>query len=426
MSRTTTLIYKALGLGLTIMLPALAQAQSVESGSTTPYFSGAIRSYFDSQTFGGTTDPNKYAYALGGHLSVRTPDISGFSGSATLYFGSGLGINDTSPGYEFLDPLLIGDRQSIVVLGQDYLQYENSRLTIRAGNQLILTPWVNPSDAFLIPSTLTAIYATYRPTHHLSLVAFRSFAFKNRTSTNFTDETLLNQNALYPRIPVNNNGILAGGATYLTKSANLQVWAYKFYNLADLYYVQGGYKLPKVSGARPYLAAQVAHELADGIQSAGPVDATAFGFLAGIRYGRYDIFSAFDRVIPHHSFSEGGRALDNGGFVSPYTEQYSSDPLYTSDMDYGLVAASASGNSFKFGIVYHPIKNLRFKYAYSIYNTQPIVPNVDANYVTITYFPGKSFKGLSIRNRLQVDHGNPFSNYRGTFYDDRLMIQYKF
>lgn len=411
---------------LAVMVPMAAQAQSVSTQTYSPYISGAIRSYFDSQTAGGTTAPNKYAYALGGNLSVTTPAVDGISGAATLYFGSGLGINDTATNFEYLDPLLIGDRQSIAVLGQDYLQYHNAFLTIRAGNQLIVTPWVNPSDAFLVPSTFTAIYAAYRPAKHFRLVAFRSFAFKNRTSTNFTHETLLNQNAIYPHIPTNNNGILAAGLTYTSKTADLSAWAYKFYNIADLYYANGKYELPSYDQIRPYMAAQVAHERADGIQSAGPVDATAYGLMAGLRFGLFNIFSAFDRVIPHQVFSVGGRGLDNGGFVSPYTEQYSSDPLYTSDMDYGLVAAAAAGNSYKFGVVYRPLKNLRLKYAYSIYDTQPYLANVDANYVGISYIPTSGLRGLSIVSRLQIDHGNPFSGYRGTLYDERLMVQYKF
>ncbi|WP_264674717.1 hypothetical protein [Acidithiobacillus sp. HP-2] len=44
----------------------------------------------------------------------------------------------------------------------------------------------------------------------------------------------------------------------------------------------------------------------------------------------------------------------------------------------------------------------------------------------MTYTPGGFWKGLSLRNRLAIDHSNPYADYQGTFIDDRLMLQYAF
>ncbi|EGQ62056.1 hypothetical protein GGI1_10560, partial [Acidithiobacillus sp. GGI-221] len=120
------------------------------------------------------------------------------------------------------------------------------------------------------------------------------------------------------------------------------------------------------------------------------------------------------------------RPCTTGAFISPYTQQYSADPLYTSIMDYGLVDASASGHAWKFGFLLHPLRQVRIKYSYSMYDTAPYLPNVDANYLDVTYSPGGFWKGLSLRNRLALDHSNPYGGYHGTFIDDRLMLQYRF
>ncbi len=427
----------AAAVGALLMGPLVAQADTmphVEHYQTIQQFleagkvTGNIRSYYFNQLYSGSTLPNKYAYSLGGMLKVQTAPLYGLSAGVAFYTANSLGANDlNAPGYTHLDALLMGEKDSLNVLGQAYLQYQDRWLKVKAGDMLLHTPWMNPSDAFMIPSTFQAVTVQANPIHNLQLIGIREFRFKNRIQENYYRETLLNQNPIYPDMPDHMDGTLAFGVKAHWQGLKSSAWFYKFHDLANLFYGTVHYGVSGLPyGLKPFADFQYAREWADGAQYAGPVNATVFGGMVGLQTPLGQVFAAYDDIPGRSPFSMGGRTLYNGGFVSPYTQQYSADPLYTSIMDYGLVSSSAAGHAWKFGFLIHPLRQLRIKYSYSMYCTHPYLPNVDANYLDVTYTPGGFWKGLSLRNRLAVDHSNPYANYHGTFIDDRLMLQYAF
>lgn len=57
----------------------------------------------------------------------------------------------------------MGGKDSLNVLGQAYLQYQNPWLRMRVGDQLINTPWMNTSDIVMISSTFHAVTAQVTP-----------------------------------------------------------------------------------------------------------------------------------------------------------------------------------------------------------------------------------------------------------------------
>lgn len=415
-----------------ILLPNLAYADShyfsiqqfLEAGRIT----GSIRSYYINQIYSGSILPNKYAYSLGGMLKMHSAPLYGVSAAMAFYTANSLGANDVNaPGYTHLDALLMGEKDSLNVLGQAYLQYQDHWLHAKVGNILLNTPWMNPSDAFMIPSTFQALSVRVTPFKNLQVIGLREFRFKNRIQDHYYRETLLNQNPLYPQMPDHIDGTLAFGVKAHWQGWLSTVWYYQFYDLANLFYGTAYYSVPDLpDGLKPFADFQYAREWANGAQYAGPINATIFGGIVGLQIPVGQIFAAYNAIPGRSPFSMGGRPLYNGGFVSPYTQQYSADPLYTSIMDYGLVSASAAGHAWKFGFLLHPIHQLRIKYSYSMYETQPYLPNVDANYLDLTYTPGGFWKGLSLRNRLAVVHSNPYAKYQGTLIDDRLMLQYAF
>ena len=411
-----------------ITLPGIAHADSIQQFLEASTVTGNIRSYYFNQLYSGSALPNKYAYSLGGMLKVQTAPLFGVSAGVAFYTANSLGANDVNaPEYTHLDALLMGENDALNVLGQAYLQYQNLWLRVRVGDQLINTPWMNPSDAFMIPSTFQAVTAQVTPIQNVQIIGIRAFRFKNRIQAGYHRETLLNQNPLYPNMPNTMNGALAFGVKDHWQSLRSAAWFYQFHDLANLFYGTVHYSVPGLpDGIKPFADLQYVREWANGAQYAGPVNATVYGGMAGMQTPYGQVFAAYDQMPSRAPFSVGGRSLYNGGFISPYTQQYSADPLYTSVMDYGLVSASASGHAWKFGLVVHPLRQLRVKYSYSIYETAPYLPGVDINYLDVTYTPGGFWRGISLRNRLAIDHSNPYAGYHGVFIDDRLMLQYTF
>ncbi len=420
-----------------LLFPGLVMAQDAGYASLQQFLeagsvSGDIRSYYFNQLFGGSTLPNKYAYSLGGMLKVQTAPLYGVSAGVAFYTANALGANDLNgPGYTHLDPLLMGERNSLNVLGQAYLQYQDQWATLQVGNILLNTPWMNGADAFMIPNTYQGVSLTVHPLPNLSLVGIREFRYKNRTQENYYRQTLLNDNADYSYLPDNSNGTLAFAVQGHYAGASVSAWFYRFYDLANLFYGTASYKTPDLLGHfQPFADFQYAREWADGNDLAGPVNATVYGGMVGLA-AHYDgiqgqLFAAYDHITRRQITLPNGKTLDNGGFISPYSQQYNADPLYTSIMDYGLIGSAAGGHAWKFGLLLFPLHNLRLKYSYSFYHTAPFLPNVNANYLDVTYTPGGFWKGISLRNRLAIDHSNPFADYHGTFIDDRLMLQYSF
>lgn len=123
-----------------------------------------------------------------------------------------------------------------------------------------------------------------------------------------------------------------------------------------------------------------------------------------------------------------GQTLYNGGLITPYAQ---SSPLYTSSLSYGPVNSLSPGQSWILAFVAHPGLQWRVSYALGYYHSAPYAGNVTSNYLSITYFPSGWIKGLSVRNRLSVNHGAPPATSNdyfpaGTFYDERFMVQYSF
>lgn len=414
-----------------IALPAISYGETIQQFLEKSTVSGNIRSYYDNQMFGGDSVENRYAYSLGGMIKVQTAPLYGVSAGVAFYTANDLGANDTNGRELRLDPLLMGSRTSLNVLGQAYLQYQNPWLQVDVGNLLLNTPWMGTADAFMIPNTYQAVSVTVHPLPNLSIIGIREFRYKNRIQSDYHRQTLLNYNSYYNYLPNNSDGTLAFGIKGQKLGIKAAAWYYRFYDLTNLFYGTVGYTTPVLlQHFQPFADFQYAREWADGAQLTGPVNATVFGGMLGIKAHFYgmsgSVFAAYDNIPQRDTTLPNGKILPNGGFISPYTQQYSADPLYTSIMDYGLISASAAGHAWKAGFVFHPIPTLRFKYSYSWYHTAPFLPNVEANYIDVTYTPGGFWKGLSLRNRLAIDHSNPFADYHGTFIDDRLMLQYSF
>ncbi len=104
-------------LSATLAAPALSHAETLKDWLMQSQVSGNIRSYYFNQLYGGSSLPDKYAYSLGGMLRVQTAPVYGISAAVAFYTANDLGANDTGGGQSHLDPLLMGDRTSLNVLG---------------------------------------------------------------------------------------------------------------------------------------------------------------------------------------------------------------------------------------------------------------------------------------------------------------------
>ncbi len=386
---------------------------------------GDIRNYYFSRDYTNPDASNQAAYSLGGNLRILTaPILGGFQLGAGIYTAQDLGMDNNNP--KKVDQSLPG--VPVTVLGQAYLQYQNSRILIRGGDQLINTPWMNAADSRMIPATYRGIYGSWSPQENMSFIALRIFDFKSRISDSFSATNLYTpDNSGTPIHGLAGDtfaGAQAVGATYKTGAINSQLWGYQFFDFGKLLYADAQYTFAQSANLHPFIGIQGLKEWGDGNDilqqvSSDAADATAFGAQIGLDNPRVRFTTSYNKIF------QANGAYNNGDIVSPYTSGYASDPLYTTSMLAGLVEKS-SGDAVKIAAtVFAFDKQIQFTTSFARYFTAPNTPNTNETDFDLTYtFPKSSrFKGLSIRNRFGILTGN---TSLGTFYANRLMLQYSF
>ncbi|MEY2341709.1 OprD family outer membrane porin [Acidithiobacillus sp. IBUN Pt1247-S3] len=405
---------------------------------------GQIRSYYFDRFFGKNAT-NLSAFSLGGYINAHTASLAGFSADVGFYTANSLGTNRVNP-----DVTLMGTANSINALGQAYLQYSMPDIVlIRAGNQIVNTPFVNSSDSRMIPATFQGIFAEVSPYCHWNIYGMRMFRWKSRTSgdyyrdnlyyqTSFDGDPIYGGDAVLPKTETNAaNGVLAFGTSYKDHGIDAQAWYYNFYSFAQMAYGDASYTYNTGTGIDPFIGVQALREWesnsllnnatksVDGTNGSigRGVNSTSWGVKLGADYdlgnaifGKGAITAAYNEILNHVG------AIGNGAIVSPYTAGYATDPLYTTSMIRGLVEMGP-GHGWKIGVAQHLLGNqFLFQAAYAQYHLQQAGYANDI-YGDLTYFPQGFMKGLSIRDRVEVAHGDLPTGY---FIYNRVMLTYDF
>ncbi|MGB6975909.1 MAG: OprD family outer membrane porin, partial [Gammaproteobacteria bacterium] len=384
--------------GLSIVLIALSLGQVVRAETyDSPMdflkkstFNGDLRVYdFFRNYSSSTAPPNQRAFSAGGMLNfITAPILGGLRAGATYYLANSLGLNNSNP--RKVDNTLPGF--NVNVLGQAYLEYKtHDLLLIRAGDQLIKTPWVSDSDTRMIPATYQALYGELTPYKDLTFTAMRVTRFKSRTSNGFSQTNLYNTNNIggqgFPRIDnVTAPGIFAVGANYSAHGLQPELWYYQFYDFAKLFYGDVTYTLDTGRPISPLIGVQVGHETEDGNnylqrvpRIGGSANSDVWGALVGANIYNGRITLGYDAIPSHHG------AFNNGGLVSPYTAGYATDPLYTTSMIAGLVE-KGPGSAVKLTGSYGFFQNqLKVAASFAEYKTSPYFPNTNETDLDVTY-----------------------------------------
>ncbi len=407
--------------GCAILAAVAAHAETApDAAQDRIHISGNIRLYSFSRNYVDSTMTDLRSTSLGGKLKIETTG-DGFGAALAGYFAQDIGLNDHSQNGKTINPLLMGTGYGIYVPGEAYVQYKTRAFLGRVGNQRIDTPWINPSDGFMIPNLYRGGVVSYTPFEGLQIEGDRVLQFKNRTAVGFDRNTLFLLPYDNPHFAGETTGAADVGVSYKSESLRAQTWLYRFYDYAQMAYVEGGLRHPGF-GLVPFVNLQYMRETGDGARLLGAVDSRAYGAKAGLALPDKtgEVYLAYNKVPVQ--FAAG---ISNGNLLSPYTQVYNTDPLYTTVMNYGLVSARAAGYAWQVGTNLKLLEEkLDAVLSYSRYMTGPYAENVNALMVDFAYHLGGSLKGLTIRDRLGYERGKASW---GTYYlDNRVMVQYSF
>ncbi|WP_298286216.1 hypothetical protein [Acidocella sp.] len=342
---TLSLLSRTLG-GISLLaaacaLAAPAHAQSLQDALRQTTISGELGATDFAYANGGHSGNTSNGFGVGGHVTLHTGALAGFSVGVGGYTGQSLGLYSKNPAHD--DTELTGRTHSLQSLREIYLQYENPWLEVRGGRQMLNTPYANQdlytfnprafmgvagvaniiggnsSDADSAPLGLKTSTAT------LAVFGARIFGYDSRYSSSFTTGN---------RYLTRSNGFIATGARYQNNFAgtnvSLQGWYYDFYGLGQLVYGQADFSTPLSDTSTVFGAAQLAAEgnSGGGISSYGRVDSHVYGGKIGMSYGADDVAIIGDySPIAYNSFRHGGE-------IHPYNDN--SGTIFTDTMQTGI------------------------------------------------------------------------------------------
>jgi hypothetical protein len=298
--------------------------------------------------------------------------------------------DDTLPGF------------TLSTFDEAYLAYDAYGFAGTLGNQLFHSPWANPSDSRLKPAAFSGGDLSYSALPHWTFEAADMLAFENRTSSDFSRQTLLTgypagakglpDNINFPGGQgVKTNGFAFGKAGYGNAASDLTASGY-FYAIGDLvnvWWFDGKYTFKDVRWA-PYIALQGGFETNSGRSYLGKIESEDFGVQIGADLTKnLRISAGYDAIpwrrdtiyLPHNvtcsntnyqiaakgatlayflpldagqcfNNSNGTTQIYYGGWASPYTDNYSTDPFFTTSVTQGMADRRAPGTSWKVALTF--------------------------------------------------------------------------
>jgi hypothetical protein len=380
--------------------------------------------------------------------------------------------DDTLPGYE------------MSTLYEAYLQYKDPNATVRLGNQVVNSPWANPSDSRLKPVAFQGLDASFRIDARWNAEVMYMARFEGRATSDFDNATLLTSHPA--DAPGAASNIFTPGGTSITTpgfgyarlgfaSGNLSanVHYYGFLDIANAVWLDAKYAWS--NPRKPFVAVQLGSESNAGRAVVGKISSQVFGVQAGFTPLRnLDLTLAYD-LVPQRSDTlslpasvscgsnnqiktaagvtfpyflpaggttncfanpDGTTTVYYGGWASPYTDSYATDPFFTTQFAQGMVDRRSPGQALKFGATYViGDKHFRFIASRAYYTYGSSIAGVSPTQETDldgTWFFRKpaagAYHGFSLRHRYaertqantQLFGGTPIFKY------NRTQLEYDF
>lgn len=381
----------------------------------------------------------------------------------------GTNPDDTLPGYR------------LNTLYEAYLQYKDPILYVKLGNQVITTPWANASDSRLKPVAFQGGDLSYKFNSNWTGEVMYMDRWEDRVQSAFLNSNILTQNGSYPDAGgIGNTGIPKGGVVttngfgygrlgYTSKDVSANLHYYAFENVANALWADA--KFGFAGAVKPFIALQGGTESSTGSAIAGKISSQVFGIQGGITPWKNVDFTVSYNYIPQksdtltlpagakcgtndmisgrlnyflpaggtpncHANANGTTTVYYGGWASPYTDSYATDPLFTTSISQGMADRRSFGNGLKVaGTFYADSKQIRLIASHAWYaygnGIAGVAPTQETD-IDGTYFFSKvgkgAYHGFSLRHRY-AERNQAYATVFGAlpvFKYNRTQLEYDF
>ena len=236
------------------VLPSMAQELPKESieittirgvlGKVEPleHTTGQLRvGYIDLNMKGSDTDLDSHAFAVGGHIHLDSKRWRGIMIGVEGYFVEDLGLRNDNPN-NINDDFFDADKEGFATLSQAFIDGKWGNTEIKIGRQMIDTPHADSDDIRMMPNYFMAYLLTNTDCEGLTLTLGqidRMAGWENGVDAKKfvpVEKTLGSDEKT--------NGIYLASAVYEGfENLTIQAWYYDIDDIADLLYLEVGYKL---------------------------------------------------------------------------------------------------------------------------------------------------------------------------------------
>ncbi len=338
-----------------------------------------------------------------------------------------------------------------------YVGYKSHNFSAKVGDQLFNSPWAAPVDTRIKPAAFQGGDFIYTTNQNFVFEAADMLQFEPRTDSAFISGTLLTtfpagNNGMAPNIVVpggggiNTPGFLYTHVGYVPKPTEyVGVYMWNVTDLLNMYWLDGRYTWDKVK-AHPYVAIQAGDEQNSGASYIGKIDAQLYGIQLGANVTKnIVVFGSFDGQPWHqdtvflpagvscsstshqistkgvnfayflplnaaqcHTNANGTTQIEYGGWASPYTDNYATNPEFTTAISQGTADRRAPATSWRIAATYTSTNN-RFVF---------LVADAWYNY-------GNAIAAQTT-NEWNLDGAYRFSPVRGTALYRGLQLRYRY
>jgi hypothetical protein len=331
-------------------------------------------------------------------------------------------------------------------LDEAYVRYNTGASLITVGDQLLNDPWLY-TDSRIKPATYRGLTSEFALSNAWSVGFTRITETEFRANNNFGPQTLLTTTSAggqnpSPGFPAHPG---AGGtdgfyrfdvAWHPSSQFTTTVDNFQFIDLAQMFYADSRYNFAPGTALNPYLRVQAVDETQEGKALAGIINNQTLGFQVGAtlvknlvltfsgdaapwKYQTVSATSAAAAEAPYfvsvatdkpgivQSLGGGLFRVAYGGIASPYTDNYGSDPIFTTSLTQGIVDVRAAGQSYKPQLTYTGfhgqlvtyISDAWYNYSNVIAQDHASEFNADATYYFHRVIPNTKYRGFVIRER---------------------------
>ncbi|MDP3465738.1 MAG: OprD family outer membrane porin [Sulfuricurvum sp.] len=301
-----------------------------------------------------------YGASLGGWLKYERAAWNDVTFGMAAYvsqkisFLSGEGERVTT---DFFD----ANGKSFIYIGEAYVDYSVSDLTVRIGRQLIETPFVNGDDVRMLPNTFEAAVGTYSAIEKTTITAGYLYRWAGFDSPQGHHEHI-NEFNQFGSNHDSNGVIMLGVVNESIENLVIQGWLYRTDKVTNIAYTAAHYSLNFDEATSVEFLAQYAllDENANSLGDKTGMDGKVDGLAITLNFGLYHAGIAYNRAL-----NGAGKVAVDGLGGGPY---YTSMEEMTIDGLEDVKAYQLRGEVEMSGI---GIQGLNFAVAYGVFKSSP-------------------------------------------------------